>query len=180
MLMIEDVELTPNPQALKFILNEKLLNLETRQFPDNESAKDDPLAAGIFKIEGVVSVFYMDKFVTIEKSPNTSWGQIQKPLIEFVRSFDRSQIPAEKEVQPFNGSDNELLKQINSLLDMRVRPALAGDGGGLEVLGLDGYTVKIRYQGACGSCPSSISGTLMAIEGLLKRDIHPSLEVVPA
>jgi Fe-S cluster biogenesis protein NfuA len=101
-------------------------------------------------------------------------------LIEFVKGFDRSQIPAEKEVKPFNGSDNELLKQINSLLDMRVRPALAGDGGGLEVLGLDGYTVKIRYQGACGSCPSSISGTLMAIEGLLKRDIHPSLEVVPA
>jgi Fe-S cluster biogenesis protein NfuA len=63
---------------------------------------------------------------------------------------------------------------------MRVRPALAGDGGGLEVLGMDGYTVKIRYQGACGSCPSSISGTLMAIEGLLKRDIHPALEVVSA
>jgi Fe-S cluster biogenesis protein NfuA len=180
MLMIEDVELTPNPQALKFILNEKLLNLETRQFPDQDSAKQDPFAEGIFNIEGVVSVFYMDKFVTIEKSPNTSWGQIQKPLIEFIKSFDRSQIPAEKEVQPFNGSDNELLKQINTLLDSRVRPALAGDGGGLEVLGLDGYTVKIRYQGACGSCPSSISGTLMAIEGLLKRDIHPSLEVVPA
>ncbi len=180
MLMIEDVELTPNPQALKFVLNEKLLNLETRQFPDQESAKDDPLASGIFKIDGVVSVFYMDKFVTIEKSPKTSWGQIQKPLIEFVKGFDVSRIPAEKEVQPFNGSDNELLKQINSLLDMRVRPALAGDGGGLEVLGLEGYTVKIRYQGACGSCPSSISGTLMAIEGLLKRDIHPSLEVVSA
>ena len=61
-----------------------------------------------------------------------------------------------------------------------MRPALAGDGGGLEVLGLDGYTVKIRYQGACGSCPSAISGTLMAIEGLLKRDISEAIEVVPA
>ncbi|MFZ1519381.1 MAG: NifU family protein, partial [Ignavibacteriaceae bacterium] len=60
------------------------------------------------------------------------------------------------------------------------RPALAGDGGGLEVLGLDGYTVKIRYQGACGSCPSSISGTLMAIEGLLKRDVNPAINVIPA
>jgi len=64
-------------------------------------------------------------------------------------------------------------------LDQRVRPALAGDGGGLQVLGLDGYTVKIRYQGACGSCPTSISATLAAIEGLLKRDIHPALEVIP-
>ena len=164
MLMIEDVELTPNPQALKFILNEKLLKLESRQFADTDTAKDDPLASGIFNIKGVVSVFYMDKFVTVEKSPDTGWGQIQKPLIDFIRNFDKNLIPAEKELEPFNGSDNELLKQINSLLDMRVRPALAGDGGGLEVLGLDGYTVKIRYQGACGSCPSSISGTLMAIE----------------
>jgi len=179
MLMIQDVELTPNPQALKFILNEKLLILETRQFADKESAKDDPFASGIFNIEGIVSVFYMDKFVTIEKSLNISWGQIQKPLIEFVRNFDKKLIPAEKEIK-FDGNESELLKKINSLLDMRVRPALAGDGGGLEVLGLDGFTVKIRYQGACGSCPSSISGTLMAIEGLLKRDIHPALEVVSA
>lgn len=180
MLMIQDVELTPNPQALKFILNEKLLKFETRQFPDKESAKDDPLASAIFNIEGVVSVFYMDKFVTVEKSVKTSWGQIQKPLIEFIRNFDKNLIPAEREIKPFNGSENEMLGKINSLLDMRVRPALAGDGGGLEVIGLDGYTVKIRYQGACGSCPSSISGTLMAIEGLLKRDIHPALEVVSA
>ena len=66
------------------------------------------------------------------------------------------------------------------MLDQKVRPALAGDGGGLQVLGIDGFTVKIRYQGACGSCPSSISGTLMAIEGLLKRDVNPSINVVPA
>ena len=70
--------------------------------------------------------------------------------------------------------------QINELLDQKVRPALAGDGGGLEVVGIDGYTVKIRYQGACGTCPSAISGTLMAIEGLLRRDINQALEVVPA
>ncbi|MCW9096847.1 MAG: NifU N-terminal domain-containing protein, partial [Ignavibacteriaceae bacterium] len=63
MLMVQDVDLTPNPHALKFILNEKLLNYETRQYPDKESAKNDPFAAGIFELEGVVSVFYMDKFV---------------------------------------------------------------------------------------------------------------------
>ena len=180
MLMVEDVDLTPNPHALKFILNQRLLNLETRQFPDKDSAKDDPFANGIFKIEGVVSVFYMEKFLTIEKDKNANWGQIQRPFIEFLKSFDVNLIPAEKELKVSYESQNELLKKINELLDHKVRPALAGDGGGLEVLGLDGNKVKIRYQGACGSCPSAITGTLMAIEGLLRRNINPTLEVVSA
>jgi len=180
MLMIEDVDLTPNPHALKFILNEKLLNLETRQFPSKKSAQDDPFVKGIFDIEGVVSVFYMDKFVTIEKSAESNWGQIQRPFINFLKGFDKNLIPAEKEITVSDEESNELLKKINNLLDQKVRPALAGDGGGLEVLGLEGYTVRIRYQGACGSCPSSISGTLTAIEGLLKRDVNPAINVIPA
>jgi Fe-S cluster biogenesis protein NfuA len=180
MLMVADVDLTPNPHALKFILNEKLLNYETRQYPDKESAKDDPFAAGIFQLEGVVSIFYMDKFVTIEKSPETNWGQIQRPFIDFLKTFDQSLIPKETVTAPTAEEENELIKTINKLLDQKVRPALAGDGGGLQVIGVDGFTVKIRYQGACGSCPSSISGTLMAIEGLLKRDVNPSIQVVAA
>jgi NFU1 iron-sulfur cluster scaffold homolog, mitochondrial len=180
MLMVQDVDLTPNPHALKFILNEKLLENETRQYADKESAKSDPFAKGIFDIEGVVSVFYMDKFVTIEKSTDCNWGQIQRPFINFLKEFNKSLIPAEKEITVSEEESNELMKQINNLLDQKVRPALAGDGGGLQVLGVDGYTVKIRYQGACGSCPSSISGTLTAIEGLLKRDINPAINVVAA
>ena len=180
MLMVEDVDLTPNPHALKFILNQKLLIYETRQYADKESAKNDPFATGIFNLNGVVSVFYMDKFVTIEKSSEANWGQIQRPFIDFLKSFDPNLIPEEKISTPTQEEENELLKKINQLLDQKVRPALAGDGGGLQVLGVDGFTVKIRYQGACGSCPSSISGTLMAIEGLLKRDVNPSIHVVAA
>jgi len=180
MLMVEDVDLTPNPHALKFILNQKLLNYETRQYPDKDSAKDDPFASGIFELDGVVSVFYMDKFVTIEKSPEANWGQIQRPFIDFLKSFDPDLVPEEKIAAPTAEEENELLTKINQLLDQKVRPALAGDGGGLEVLGIDGFTVKIRYQGACGSCPSSITGTLMAIEGLLRRDVNPSIQVIAA
>jgi Fe-S cluster biogenesis protein NfuA len=180
MLIVQDVDLTPNPHALKFILNERLLNAETRQFSKKEDAENDPFAKGIFAIDGVISVFYMDKFVTIEKSANANWGQIQRPFIDFIKTFDKSFIPEEKDVKPVNQDSGELLKQINELLDQRVRPALAGDGGGLEVLGMEGFTVKIRYQGACGSCPTSITGTLMAIEGLLRRDINPAIQVVPA
>lgn len=179
MLMVQDVDLTPNPQALKFILNEKLLNKEARSFKSKEEAQNDPLAKGIFEIPGVVSVFYMDKFITIEKEPSVQWGQIQRAFVEFMKKFDKTLIPAEKE--NFNISREEetaLLKRINEVIDTRVRPALAGDGGGLEIRGLEGYTLKIRYQGACGSCPSSIRGTLVAIENLLKREVNPAIEVV--
>jgi len=179
MLMVEDVDLTPNPHALKFILNQRLLDVETRQFPDKTSADNDLFAKGIFEINGVVSVFYMDKFVTIEKSKDTNWGQIQKPFIEFLKSFDVSLIPAENKVIK-DENENELLKKVNEILNERVRPYLASDGGGLEVLGVEGHKVMIRYQGACGSCPSSISGTLAAIEGLLRRDLNPAIEVISA
>lgn len=179
MLMVQDVDLTPNPHALKFILNERILKVETRHYHNKQEAENDPLAKGIFEINGVVSVFYMDKFVTIEKAKDAGWGQIQKPFVEFLKTFDQNLIPEEKEVAKVEDS-NELLKQINEILDQRVRPALANDGGGLQVLGMDGYVVKIHYQGACGSCPTAINGTLMAIEGLLRRDVHPAIEVESA
>ncbi|MCK9280595.1 MAG: NifU family protein [Melioribacteraceae bacterium] len=180
MLNVQDVDLTPNPQALKFVLNERILSRETRDYKSAEEAKNDPLAEGIFQIDGVVGVFYMDKFITIEKDAQTGWGQIQRPFVEFIRNFDKSLIPVEKEIELSSQEETELLKKINEILDTRVRPALAGDGGGLEVIGLEGLTLKIRYQGACGSCPSSIRGTLVAIENLLRREINPSIEVIPA
>ncbi|MBI5730892.1 MAG: NifU family protein [Ignavibacteriales bacterium] len=181
MLLVQDVDLTPNPQALKFVINEKLLIKETRNFKTKEEAQNDPLAKGIFEIAGVVSVFYMDKFITIEKEAKVAWGQIQRPFVEFIKNFDKSLIPTENAAtQVNNEEETALLKKVNEILDQRVRPALAGDGGGLEVTGMEGYTLKIKYQGACGSCPSSIRGTLVAIENLLRREVNPSIEVVSA
>ncbi len=179
MLIVQDVDLTPNPQALKFILNEKLLTYETRNFTNKEEAANDPLAKGIFEIQGVVSVFYMDRFITIEKEAKIGWGQIQQPFVKFIKSFDKALIPQETKSNITDEENIELLQKINEILDHMVRPALAGDGGGLEVLGLRGNILTIRYQGACGSCPTSIKGTLVAIESLLKRELSPSIEVVP-
>lgn len=180
MLIVQDVDLTPNPQALKFVVNQRLLNFETRNFPNKEMADNDPLAKGIFDIDGVVSVFYMDKFITIEKKSEIGWGEIQKNFVNFLKNFDVNSIPPEKELEGQTLEETELLKKINDILDQRVRPALAGDGGGLQVMGLEGLTLKIQYQGACGSCPSSIRGTLVAIENLLRREVNPSIEVVSA
>jgi Fe-S cluster biogenesis protein NfuA len=77
-------------------------------------------------------------------------------------------------------SDDPRLLKINEILDEKVRPALAGDGGWLEILNLKEHTLTIKYQGACGSCPSSLSGTLMAIEGMLRQEVDPEIEVVAA
>ena len=177
MLMVKDVDLTPNPQALKFILNEKILNRETRSFESKEEAENDPLAKAIFELEGVVSVFYMDKFITIEKAPDVSWGKIQMPFVNLIKNFDKNLIP--KEDENFTPSENETekLKEINDLLDKSIRPALAGDGGGLEVLDFADNILTIRYQGACGTCPSAITGTLVAIKNIINREIDPTIEV---
>ncbi len=178
MLKVLDVDLTPNPQALKFVLNEKLLNTETRSFKSEEEAENDSLAKQIFELDGVVSVFYMDKFVTIEKEPTISWDKIQKPFSEIIKSLDVSTLPEEKIVDGKSDNDTAALKKINEIIDLRIKPALAGDGGGLEVLGLEDNTLTIRYQGACGTCPSAIRGTLVAIENLLRREVNDEICVV--
>ena len=178
MLKVLDVDLTPNPQALKFILNEKLLIRETRSFSNIKAASGDPFAKAIFEIDGVVSIFYMDRFVTIEKEAKADWGKIQKPFIELVKNFDLSLIPQEKIIEGSSEESTATLKKISDIINLRVKPALAGDGGGLEILGLEEKTLTIRYQGACGLCPSSVRGTLVAIENLLKREVDPEMEVV--
>ena len=178
MLKVLDVDLTPNPQALKFILNEKLLNYESRSFNSLAEAASDPFAKAVFNIDGVVSVFYMDRFVTIEKDAKIDWGKIQKPFVELVKSFDLAMIPPEKILEDSFDESTAALKKITEIIDLRVKPALAGDGGGLEILGLDKNILTIKYQGACGSCPSAIRGTLVAIENLLKREVDPNLEVI--
>lgn len=180
MLIVQDVDLTPNPQALKFILNEQLLLRESRNYQSKEEAEKDPLVKGIFEIKGIVSVFYMNNFITLEKSPDLSWGQIQKRFVDYIKNFDKDLIPEEKEISISSEEETVLLKQINEVLDQRVKPALAGDGGGLEVIGFEDLTLKIRYQGACGSCPSAIRGTLVAIENLLRREVNPAIKVIPA
>ena len=178
MLKVLDVDLTPNPQALKFVLNEKLLNIETRSFQSKEEAESDPLAKQIFDLEGVVSVFYMDKFVTIEKEPATSWNKIQKPFAEIVKTLDLASLPEEKMFEGKSEDETAALKKVNEIIDLRIKPALAGDGGGLEVLGLEDNTLTIRYQGACGTCPSAIRGTLVAIENLLRREVNEDISVI--
>ncbi|HKX26700.1 MAG TPA: NifU family protein [Blastocatellia bacterium] len=177
---IADIEYTPNPNAVKFILKEPVTSGTSRSFQNAESAVADPLADALFKIGNVTSVFYMDRFITVNKEDEVSWEELLKKLAEPIRSAPSvADQAAHEPAKPTHVTgENPLLDRINQVLDERIRPGLAGDGGGLEIIGLDDKKLLIRYQGACGSCPSSIGGTLMAIEYMLKEEVDPDLEVV--
>jgi Fe-S cluster biogenesis protein NfuA len=181
---ISDIEETPNPNAVKFILREAVSNGVAKQYGSADQAENDPLAKSLFDVGHVVSVFYMDRMITIEKDDEGDWDELLPALAVPIRAAEAVTVSTTAAGAAVGGSiaavtsDDPRLLQINEILDEKVRPALMGDGGYLEVLGLNEHTLSIRYQGACGSCPSSLTGTLMAIEGMLKQEVDPELEVV--
>jgi len=182
---ISDIEETPNPNAVKFILREAVSNGTAHSYSTAVQAENDSLAKSLFDVGHVVSVFYMDRMITIEKDDDGDWDDLLPTLAVPIRAAPAVNSPSTASAAAAVGgaiaavtSDDPRLLRINDILDEKVRPALMGDGGYLEVLGLKDHTLSIRYQGACGSCPSSLTGTLMAIEGMLKQEIDPELEVV--
>jgi len=182
---ISDIEETPNPNAVKFILREPVSNGVARSYSSASQVENDQLAKSLFDVGHVVSVFYMDRMITVEKDEEGDWDELLPALAVPIREADTVAPSAQAAAATAVGgslaavmSDDPRLIKINEILDEKVRPALMGDGGYLEVLGLDEHTLSIRYQGACGSCPSSLTGTLMAIEGMLKQEVDPELEVI--
>ena len=181
---IHDIEDTPNPNAKKFILREPLTWGIARSFENAEQAKDDPLASALFEIDHVTNVFYVDRWITITQDGGEDWHALSRLVADPIRAAPSAEAhtaqitaaaaPALTGLAP---EDQERLDRINDLLDDRVRPYLQGDGGDLHVIGLEGDRLTVHYQGACGSCPSSISGTLAGIESLV-RQIEPDIEVV--
>lgn len=186
---IADIQETPNPNAVKFILKEAVSYGTSHSFDSVEKAVDDTLAKSLFEIGEVVSVFYMDKMITVEKTDEADWDEILPLLAVPIRAREGistngangtngSAASAIGGAIAAAASDNPVIVQINELLDERIRPFLASDGGWLEILDLEDKTLKIRYQGACGSCPSSLTGTLSAIENMIRDEIDPEIEVV--
>ncbi len=184
---IADIQETPNPNAVKFILKEPVSRGTSHSFKTAEAGADDVLAKSLFDVGEVVSVFYMDKMITVEKTDEAEWDELLPELAVPIRAAETVQSTngsAKSAAAAVGGSiaaaasDDPKIVQINELLDERIRPYLASDGGWLEVLELEDQTLKIRYEGACGSCPSSLTGTLMAIENMIKEEIDPDISVV--
>src|SRR5690242_3755639 len=180
---ISDIEETPNPNAVKFILREAVSNGVARQYGSADLAENDALAKSLFDVGHVVSVFYMDRMITVEKDDEGDWDELLPALAVPIRAAEAVNGAAAAAAAVGGSiaavaSDDPRLLRINEILDEKVRPALMGDGGYLEIMGLSDHTLSIRYQGACGSCPSSLTGTLMAIESMLRQEVDPELEVI--
>jgi Fe-S cluster biogenesis protein NfuA len=181
---IAEIEGTPNPNAMKFILKEPLTWGITRSYDNAGQAKDDPLASQLFDIEHVTNVFYVDHWITVTQDGGADWHELQRRVAEPIRAAPAADeqtatatAASTASLAELSPADQERLDRINELLDEQIRPYLQGDGGDLYVMGLSGNTLSVHYQGACGSCPSSLSGTLAGIENLVKS-IEPDIEVI--
>lgn len=192
-MKLASIEETPNPAALKFIMEGPVIASGSLSFSlgeeDEEYTGDNPLARALFKV-GVIELFLCQDYVSVTVFSPNAWEHFMDDIKSAIEThlLPPGEKPPEKEKKDSfaNTIDREAFPHlpdkekeliIESLMDEIIRPALANDGGGLEVIKVEGNNVTIKYQGACGSCPSSTGGTLAAIERALKGYCNPNIEV---
>lgn len=182
--MFIQTEQTPNPATLKFLPGRTVLEHGTADFTSAADAEArSPLAARLFGVEGVSAVFFGREFITITKSDEKEWHVLKPALLGAIMEHFTSgrpimNAPAEAEAEPgAAGEDDEIVSQIKELLDTRVRPAVAMDGGDIVYHGFDNGIVYLHMQGSCSGCPSSTATLKMGIENMLKHYIPEVVEV---
>ena len=153
-------------------------------YDNAETARDDPLASALFEIDHVTNVFYIDNWITVTQDGEANWQDLAREVADPIRAAPAASEQSANAVAAagdwidnLSPEDQQRLERINVLLDEEVRPYLQSDGGDLHILGLQGNILKIHYQGACGTCPSSITGTLRGIEHML-RTIEPDIQLI--
>ncbi|MEX0337785.1 MAG: NifU family protein [Arenibacterium sp.] len=184
--MFIQTEATPNPATLKFLPGQTVLDAGTADFPSAEAASKSPLAARIFAVDGVDGVFFGNDFVTVTKADAVDWDHIKPAILGAVMEHYQSGQPVMDDGHvvasghaEHSGEDAEVVGQIKQLLDTRVRPAVAQDGGDITFHGFDRGVVYLHMQGACAGCPSSTLTLKMGIENLLRHYIPEVTEVRP-
>ena len=181
--MFIQTEETPNPATLKFIPGTTVLGSRTMDFPHREAAGASPLAARLFEIEGVDRVFFGGDFITVT-ARDTEWHVLKPPILGAIMEhftaglpvLEETELAAESGTDPA-GEDDEIVTQIKELLDTRVRPAVAQDGGDIIFHGYEEGVVYLQMQGSCSGCPSSTMTLKHGIENLLRHYI-PEVESV--
>jgi Fe-S cluster biogenesis protein NfuA len=181
--MFIQTESTPNPETLKFLPGRTVLADDTRDYRSPESATESPLAAALFQIKGVTGVFYGYDFVTVTKS-DAEWqhlkpailGAIMEHFVAGAPLFVGEQSSVEEE-EFFETEDSETVATIKELLETRVRPAVANDGGDITFKGFKDGVVYLTMKGACSGCPSSTATLRNGIQNLLKHFLPDVQEV---
>ena len=183
--MFIQTESTPNPATLKFLPGETVMEQGTADFPDLDSANSSPLAERLFALNGVTGVFLGNDFVTVTKQDSIDWEHIKPSILGAIMDHFQSGAPVIHGEQTGSvhaehlGEDTEIVGQIKELLDSRVRPAVAQDGGDITFHGFERGIVYLQMQGACAGCPSSTMTLKMGIENLLRHYIPEVTEVRP-
>ena len=182
--MFIQTEDTPNPATLKFIPGTDVMGQGTADFPDKQSAGTSPLARRLFQIDGIEAVFLGSDFVTVTKDDDQEWFTLKPSILAGIMEHYASGLPvveASNDDHDNDGEeDDELVKQIKHLLDTRVRPAVAMDGGDIVFHDFEDGIVTLSMQGACSGCPSSTATLKMGIENMLRHYIPEVKEVRPA
>lgn len=188
--MLIQTEPTPNPATLKFMPGGQVMDGGTRDFASYEEAEASPLAAAIFSIGDVEGVFFGRDFISVTAAPGVEWRDLKPQVLEVLLDHFSSGAPlfaagsaagihiAAEEMDE-DPADAEIVAQIRDLIDTRVRPAVAQDGGDIVYRGYRQGTVFLAMQGACSGCPSSTMTLKRGIESLLKHYV-PEVETVEA
>lgn len=189
-LMIIETELTPNPATIKFLPGRIVMDAGTRDFADHEEAEASPLAEALFGLGDVTGVFFGREFISVTAAPGVNWADLKPDVLSILLDhfsadmplFNAPQagfsVPAADDEYPLDDpADAEIVDQIKELIETRVRPAVANDGGDIVYRGFKGGVVTLAMQGACAGCPSSTATLKNGIESLLKHYVPEVHEV---
>ncbi len=179
--MFIQTEVTPNPLTLKFIPDVTVMESGTAFFTNAEDATISPLAVELFAIEGVTAVFLGGDFITVTKDEASDWSVLKAPLLTSIMDFFVAKKPvmlsSKKEAVATNENDSDLVKQIKELIETRVRPAVAQDGGDIIFHNFSDGIVQLELHGSCSGCPSSTVTLKNGIENMLKHYIPEVIAV---
>lgn len=187
--MLIETEPTPNPATLKFIPGSTVMDHGTRDFADPEEAEASPLASAIFTIGDVTGVFFGQNFISVTLAPGSSWEQAKPEVLTVLLDHFSSGAPlfvagsaagiaiSDDSQMQDDPADEDIIVQIKDLIETRVRPAVARDGGDIVYRGFQRGTVYLAMHGACSGCPSSTATLKHGIESLLKHYVPEVTEV---
>jgi Fe-S cluster biogenesis protein NfuA len=188
--MFIQTEATPNPATLKFIPGRAVLDGGTLEFASRESAVRSPLAERLFEIEGVTGVFYGSDFITVSKKDG-DWQHLKPAILGAIMEHYMSGAPLlsegsassddelDEEGEFYSEADAETVEMIKDLIETRVRPAVANDGGDITFRGFKDGVVYLNMKGACSGCPSSTATLQHGIQNLLRHFVPDVVEVRP-